>query len=324
MRYTPAKVTLLMFAVIGGLIAAFVAKRLLATEEEPPVVRTRNIPTPIAELEPGTVVTEAHLGVAPIEESALESDMLLSNRSIVGRVVKVRIDPLNPIRAADLYPPGEFPPIDVAEGSRAVSISLREPVEMVDGLVSPGQFVDVHFTPANNTSDERFRGGFTMTLFKGVKVLAINRSIRQGGVDQAGSTVTFELTPQQANVILLAREKGTISLSYTSDQQRGDGGVAVASADRATLDEILGLAPLPEPEKPDYFNSEIYQGTSRNALRFRDGRLDDGTSNDDRPASGSTPPRRTPTPPTDAPDDSRPAEPPAEVPVPPRDVTAAR
>lgn len=324
MRFTPAKVTLLMFGVIGMLIAAFIAKRLLATEEAPPVVRTRNIPTPIAALEPGMMVTEAHLGVAPINENDLEPDMLLSNRSIVGRVVKSAIDPLNPIRAGDLYPPGQHPPIEVSEGNRAVSISLREPVEMVDGLIAPGDFVDVHFTPDNNTNDERFDGGFTMTLFKGVRVLAINRSIRQGGLDQSGSSITFEMTPKQANVILLARSKGTIALSFTPDQQPGDGGVAVASADRATLEEILGLSPLLEPEQPDYFNSEIYQGTSRSALRFRDGRRDDGSSNDDRPARSSTTPRRTRTPASDVPDDSPPAEPPAEVPVPPRDITAAR
>ncbi|MEX0702853.1 MAG: Flp pilus assembly protein CpaB [Planctomycetales bacterium] len=314
MRFTPAKVTLLMFAVIGGLIAAYVGKKLLATEEPPVEVRTRNIPSPIANLEPGTVVSAAHLGIATVREDQLEPDMLLNNRVIVGRIVKKAIQPLHPIRAADLYGPGEFPPLIVEPGSRVVSIALREPVEMVDGLVAPGQYVDVHFTPTNFTNDERFRGGFTMTLFKGVKLLAINRSVRQGGVDQPGTTVTFELTPPQANVILLAREKGTITLSYTSDQRKGDGGVAVASEDRATLEEILGLAPIPEPDPPQY--SEIYRGTGRSGLRFRDGRLDDGVPVDDPPG------RRPATAPAPPGDNGPPAPPPSE-PVRPRDTTAA-
>lgn len=316
MRFTPAKVTMLMFLVIGGLIVAFIAKRLLAVEDVVPEIRTRNIPTAIAVLEPGTVVTAAHLGVAPIREDALEADMLISNRSIVGRVVKNPIQPLHPIRATDLYPPGEFPPIEVAPGHRAVSISLGQPVEMVDGLITPGQYVDVHFTPSNTNNDERFRGGFTMTLFKGVKVLAINRSVRQGGVDQLDSTVTFELTPRQANVILLARGKGTVTLSYTPDQKKGDGGVAVASEDRATLEEILGLAPIPKPDPPQYVDSEIYKGGSRSALRFRDGRLDDGMPPLDRPAQTASPPAQSP------PADDRVVPDPQDIRE--RDTTAAR
>ena len=259
---------MLMFVVVGGLIAAYVGKRLLATEEKPPVVRTRNIPTPLGDLEPGMVVTEAHLGVAPIRVTDLEADMLVSTRGIVGQVVRERIPALSSIRANQLFPVGEHPPLEVEEGMRAVSIGLSENVAIVDGLLRPGQFADVHFTPENI---DRF-GGLTMTLFRGVKVIAINRSYVPASVEDVGNTVTFELTPEQSNILLLARGKGDISLTY-NPEGKGTGGVTIGRDDRATLDEILGLEPEPKPPVPvPPFESSIYRQTDRSTHFFRDGR----------------------------------------------------
>jgi pilus assembly protein CpaB len=277
---------MLMFVVVGGLITAYIGKRLLATEEKPPVVRTRNIPTPLGDLEPGMVVTEAHLGVAPIRVTDLEADMLVSTRGIVGRVVRERIPALSSIRANQLFPVGEHPPLEVEKGMRAVSIGLSENVAIVDGLLRPGQFADVHFTPENI---DRF-GGLTMTLFRGVKVIAINRSYVPASVEDVGNTVTFELTPEQSNILLLARGKGDISLTY-NPEGKGNGGVTIGRDDRATLDEILGLEPEPKPPVPvPPFESSIYRQTDRSTHFFRDDREIERPSaapTDNNPSSGS-------------------------------------
>jgi pilus assembly protein CpaB len=80
----------------------------------------------------------------------------------------------------------------------------------------------------------------------------------------------LELTPEQANIILLAKDKGELNLTYTPDGQ-GDGGVALADDDRAFLEEILGLSPPPEPKKP--ILTEHYRGAGRGVMAFND----DGT-----------------------------------------------
>lgn len=282
---TPAKLSLLMFVVIAGLVAAYIGKRLFADVEEQPQVETRNVPMPIAELQPGTVITEEHLGQGPIRRSKMESDMLLTNRVIVGRVVKETIPAATPIRSSQLYQPGEFPSLQVGEGMRAVSVGVGTTVAMVDGLIKPGEYVDVHLTP-NERNDERTGGGLTLTLFEGVKVMAINRNFHVGDPEQGGNNVvTFELTPKQANILILAREKGLLTLTYNPEGP-GDGGVTVEGEDRATLEEILGLE---SPEPP--FAAEQYRGGRRSVLRFRDGRRVDD-------ARGSGRSRRTPQPPS--------------------------
>jgi pilus assembly protein CpaB len=86
--------------------------------------------------------------------------------------------------------------------------------------------------------------------------------------------VTLELTPEQANIILLAKDKGALQLTYTPEG-KGNGGVAVADADRATLSEILGLS---EPKKEEPAHSvEMFFGSGRNVVQFRDGKRIDST-----------------------------------------------
>ena len=56
-RLTPAFLTMMMFGVVGLLIAAYVAKNLLAVEEKLPEATEDLIPMAIADLAPGTLVT---------------------------------------------------------------------------------------------------------------------------------------------------------------------------------------------------------------------------------------------------------------------------
>ena len=283
-RLTPAFVTLVMLLIIGGLIAAYFVKGLFAKTEVPAAPTSRLVPVALQDLKPGTEITKAHIGKAPIANEKLTRETVLSEDALIGRVVRDDIKSAQPIQSSQLFAPGERPALEVAQGMRAVSVGVADGTSMVDGLVQPGQHVDVHFTPVVNDDDERFRGGLTMTLFKGVKVLAINRSIRGSDVSRGSNTVTMELTPEQANIMILARDKGEINLVYNSEGV-GNGGVSVSSTERATLEEILGLK---EKEKePAPFRTDVYYGSSRDSFFFRNGdfadeQLDNNNRNYDR------------------------------------------
>lgn len=288
-RLTPAKVTLLMLVVVGGLVTAYVAKGLLAREDQPTPIETRRVSLALSDLEPGKEITAGDLGSGKIRVTELEPGTLISRQGIIGRVVRKRILAGTTIQAAELYPPGERPPLEVAGGMVAVSVPLAQSVAMVDGLVQPGQYVNIHFTPTADGNDVRYRGGLTITIFKGVKLLAVNRSIRPTGVGRSRNSVTLELSRRQSNIIILAQKRGEITLSY-SPEGKGDGGISAGTADRVTLDEILGLKPLPKPAEP--FIAESYKGSGRTEVRFRNGRRIEDRSVGDAPA------RTSPTTPT--------------------------
>lgn len=281
MKLTPAKVTMLMLVAVGGLIGLYVIKGLFAVEKKPaPRLRSATIPLATAYLAPGTKITDVHVGMGPFPERELKEDHLRSTRVVVGRVVKKAIEPGSPLRGSDLYEPGENAPLQVADGRKAVSVMVKDTAEMVDGLIRPGDFVDVHFRLDAQRStgvDSRLvkLGGVSMTLFKGVKVLALNKGFRQSALLPTGNSVTLELTPAQTNILLVAQPNGSISFSYSPDGE-GDGQVTLSNSERVTLWDILGLKkkvrePLEEPEDP--FVTETYRGAGGNTLRWsKDGK----------------------------------------------------
>jgi pilus assembly protein CpaB len=257
-----------MLGVVGLLVLGYVAKRMFAQEEVLPEERV-NVPMALADLPPGTMITEAHLGLGPARREDMTRETIRNSTALVGRIVRNPIPAAQPISTLDLYLPNEFPPMEIADGMQALTISLGSASDTVDGLVRPNEFVDVHFSPTS-VPDRRFPTGLTMTLFKGVKVLAINRSVTGAtGVGRGSNSVTLELTNAQANILIEAQNKGAITLTYNPSGY-GGGGVDLSNEDRATLDEILGLEPAEPPTPPQL--TEIYTGGGRRVMAFRDGK----------------------------------------------------
>jgi pilus assembly protein CpaB len=267
----------MMVVVVGLLVTAYFAKLMRAEESRSqptgraPTAESRSVPTATGTLEPGTVITAAHLAMGRVRADALAPDALVQEPALIGRTVKERILPGSVIRLGQLYALGERPLPTVPRGMRAVSIALRRGVASLVGL-KEGQYVDVYLTPRDDVSNAvRVRGGMTLTLFRGVRLLAASPG---ASANETNDVATLELTPDQAAILILARERGNIALSYNPDG-KGDGGIALRDRDRATLDEILGLPPDPtataRPAGPARaFTTEVYKGTTRSTHQFEE------------------------------------------------------
>lgn len=314
-RLTPALLTLIMFGVVGLLVAAYVVKNLSAVEEKAPERTEELIPMVISDLPAGTLLSEAHLGLGPFPKARMEPDMLRTTRVIADRYTRVAIKSGQPIRANDLLPPGETPPLRVAEGMRAISVEVGDSTAMVDGMIKSGDFVDVLFT-FQGTNDDTYQGGLTMRLFEGVRVLTVSRSTNGPRSGRGNNHVTLEMTEPQVNILTLAQSRGSVTLTYNPNG-RGTGGLALNSAERVTLYEILGLKTA-EPVEP--FLTEIYRGIGRSANRFDEkGKLIEsygGANPNDRPKQQLTPmpsttngTTATPAQPVDNPQADQPASP---------------
>jgi pilus assembly protein CpaB len=268
-RLTPAGVSTMMVVVVGLLVTAYFTKLMRAEEphsqatNQPQAVEFRSVPTAATVLEPGTVITAAHLGTSRLRTDAVGADTLLQEQNVIGRTVKQPIATGAVIRSSQLYQPGETP--KVTRGMRAVAIAIPRDLALRTGMLKGGQYVDVYLTPRGVTgSDARLQGGMTLALLQGVRLLTVTPS--ESSTEGAG-LVTLELTPEQATVLILAREKGDIALSY-NPEGRGDGGVALKNRDRATFDEILGLPAGPRASAPGTFTAEVYKGSTRSIRQF--------------------------------------------------------
>ncbi|MCA9079521.1 MAG: Flp pilus assembly protein CpaB [Planctomycetaceae bacterium] len=267
-RLSPALLTMLMLGAIGLLVAMYFGKKILFAKAEVPQERIENIPMALTDLAPGTLITEGHIATGRARASVLTRDIIRSNRVVVGRRVKNKITAAEPISTEDLYPAGEGPAPDIAPGMKAITLRLPAP------LVRPGGYVDIHFTPAH-MPDQARTGGTTMTLLKGVKVLEVDGN-PIAGVSTSGDTsaVSLEVSVEQANILLLVKDKGELHLVYSPDGA-GDGLVSLSDADRATLDEILGLKEPEVEEEAKAFVTEVYSGAGRRTQMFRDGKRED-------------------------------------------------
>ena len=285
---TPALITLLMLGVIGLLVFFYIVKTFFWVGEEPEQASTvRTVPMASADIPAGTFITSDHIVNGRLDESKMTRETILNRDAIVGRYAKEDIPQAQAIVTSQLYAPDERPPLDMNPGMRAVTIGLGNSTDIVDGLIKPNDYVDVHLSINDNRGDARYRGGFTMTMFKGIRVLAINRMTQRTDLSRGANTITFELTPEQSNILLEAKKHGEIVVTY-APEGAGSGGVDVADADRAYFEEILGLPVPPEKEKP--FLTEIWRRGSRSVIGYGD-EWDDDWGDD---YNGATPWIETP------------------------------
>jgi pilus assembly protein CpaB len=120
----------------------------------------------------------------------------------------------------------------VENGMRAISIRVDDVVG-VAGFVLPGDRVDIMLTRrvgagANNLVNE--------VLLQNVTVLGINQTADQQA-DQpiVGRTATVEVTPEQAQKLVLAQQAGSLSLALRSVETAGEiPVVAITEADLGT------------------------------------------------------------------------------------------
>jgi len=100
----------------------------------------------------------------------------------------------------------------VKDGRRAVSINVDE-VSSFNGLLMPGDRIDLMLSSRGSG------GGMVLPLLQGVKVIATGNQYTPTAGDQPGSdkfglryaTVTLDVTPEDAERVVLARDSGTLT-----------------------------------------------------------------------------------------------------------------
>lgn len=296
MKLTPWMLTVATFTIVSTLAMGYLLKLAFGREPAPePQRASRTLPMAVSGIEPGTVITRAHLGNGPWDRTQkLEPDTLTNIDTIVGRIAKAQIASATPLTGSMFYALGDFPEIEVEDGKRAVVVQVSPTTAALNMKLKKGQYVDVELTVDNvdlsspsrrrNSNNRRpnmsSSDAMTATLFKGVKVLEINKSPINSSIQNAASpsqSVTLELDEEQSRIALLAQKKGEIDLIY-SNNGPGTGGISIEAReeDRIFFMEILGLR-LQEEKQP--FEAEHYRGQSFSNTFFEDGRrLNTGTS----------------------------------------------
>ncbi len=202
----------------------FVARSWLEANKRPAVtkaaapVQTRVL-VARTNLPVGTFVNEQHLRWQTWPDSNLPDSYLVEGRfkqqSLFGAVVRRSFAAGQPLIQSQLVKPGDrgFLAAVLQPGFRAYSINVTATTSIA-GLVFPGDRVDLLLA---HTLKGGGGGQVSETVLTNLRVLAIDQTVNdQTKTPRVGKTVTFEVTPKQAEILAVVSGLGRLSLSLRS------------------------------------------------------------------------------------------------------------
>ena len=277
-RISPGTVTVVVLAIVCGLVAAYVVRLSLTPAEEVVVVEPaeptysfviarRNVPI-------NTVVQTEDLQLirVPISKKP-EDDAMRRAELAVGRVAKETIKAGWIMKEKYLLDIGQGLP-GVAErlpaGQRALAIEVAHVTS--NGEIEQGSFVDIALSVEGDHPDLGELA--TRTLVRSVKVMDVARPDRRRGAQQGSLAMTVAVSPLDANRLITAEKTGVLTVTLCSVQD-GEKPLVEGDADSITRKELLGLRDIPPPPAPPAppvppqpFRVEQWRGIQRDVLEL--------------------------------------------------------
>jgi pilus assembly protein CpaB len=235
-------IVILFVAIAMGGIAAFLVRNWLESHSRASVSAqpTATIVVASKPLAFGTLVTAENVTEIPWSAKALPEGAFRSTAEILAdgrRVVLSALEENEPILHSKVTGPGQRASLSllVREGKRAVTVRVDD-VRGVAGFILPGDFVDVVLIQAEVGTVKR--DSYSEILLQHVRVLAIDQLANERQEQPTvAKAVTLEVTPDQAQKILLASNIGKLSLIL-----RQPGEVSVDPSRRVTEADLSPAA----------------------------------------------------------------------------------
>lgn len=236
-------------AVVCGLIGVMLITRYLSNVQ----AYTKdlgNVVVAKTEIQLGEKIAAEHLALAPIPNGSAPEGAFRKMDQLIGRVAIMPVGVREVITSSKLAPEGMGAGLSavIPEGYRAMTVKVDDVVG-VSGFVMPGSFVDVIaviLPPAQQGGQSQ--GPISKIVLQNIKVLASGTKIdspENQREPSAVKAVTLQVTPEQAEKLVLATNEGKLQLvmrNYT-DQE----GTETKGANKASLLSGDGYVPQPEP-----------------------------------------------------------------------------
>ena len=209
-------ILIILLSIIFGLIAIAISIQWLGSQTK---TKTSKVAIAAKDLLQGTQLSEDHIEFIDWPEKSLIKDPIEDKKALLTRVTKSPILRGEPIVLSKLAPIGEKGGLSALlhEGTRAVTVKVNEIVG-VAGFALPGNYVDVMV----NVSDRDIKP-ISKIVLKRILVLALAQDTATNETKpKVVNAVTLEVTPEQAEIIDLARSVGSLSLVLRSQIDKLD------------------------------------------------------------------------------------------------------
>lgn len=251
---------LLALALLIGILAFVLNAKYLQRERDKLYAGAVKVQVLAAarDLPAGTVLEtqgpNADIGVISVYKSAVGDNVLMPSdfKRLQGRKLKYSLKRKEPVWWSHVDMPRDFgeglssainhEPMKYPKGFRALSIPISG-AAAVSGMIKPGDYVDIigTFTMPSKTNPQ-LTENVTTTLFPKVKVLAVGSRL---GTDSniapargGSSTITFEVEPAVAEVLVFAQHTGQLYLSLRHPRNT-DTTVPMGRVNFDTIDSLI-------------------------------------------------------------------------------------
>lgn len=213
-------------ALVCGLSAAIGVNQLRDQAAVASTSETVGVVSAAVDVPRGVLLTEDLLKTVEIPKSEIANDAITDANEALERVVVI------PLLRGDMIREGKLAAKDagrgmaalVPSGMRAYTILTPTEASGVGGFILPGNRVDVLLAVTQPSLNDPTGGGTAVTLLQNVEVLAVDQKIdapAENKIDpKEMKSVTLLVSPDQANKLSLAQNKGTLHLTLRND---GDG-----------------------------------------------------------------------------------------------------
>ncbi|WP_157263427.1 Flp pilus assembly protein CpaB [Azohydromonas aeria] len=236
--------TMLAVALIAGLLAALSAARWLGSQSG----NVGRIAVAAQDVEIGARIGADAVKLVEWPKGSEPPGAFDDLAKVQGRVARTALTRGEPVLEAKLAPVGTKGGLSavVVEGKRAMTVRVNDVIG-VAGFALPGNYVDIMV----NTQNKDKAGSQVSEQDKAISKIVLERILVLAVAQEANrdetkpkvvNAVTLEVTPEQAEMLDLARSVGTLSLvlrNQVDPQPGGTGG--------ATKDSLLQVVSTVEP-----------------------------------------------------------------------------
>ena len=256
----------IVVSAIFGLIAAYgVYDFMRAQRREVDALResTQQIVVAAAEIPAGSRIEEGMLRMAKYPTESMPTGSFTAPSALVGRTVGLAVvagEPILENRLADGR--GALLTTMLAPGARAMAVKVNEIIG-VSGFIAPNDRVDVIANlekPGTDGSDEKI----TKLVLQDKRVLSVAQTVEgtKDGEPKLASSITLELTPEEAEKLSFITTRGEILLALRSQTDR-----ELATTKGSTVADFLPAAPRRVSRKASY-DVHVYNGSQRSVVSF--------------------------------------------------------
>ena len=229
-------VMLLVVAAVCGLFAMFGVKQAMNAKAEP-AEETINVLQAAMEIQIGDLLDETNTQMVQVNINACPEGVVRSFDDIRERSTRVPMMPGDWILTGKLSEKGETgAATNIPEGMRVSTIPV-DATQTHSGMLRPGNRVDIVLTYHSNDGGG-VRRQISRTILQYIEVFAVDNRIY--GIDKTGEgangakNVSVLVTPEQGNLLQLAKSMGSLSTSLRANSDTAEVSVTEVS------DDVLG------------------------------------------------------------------------------------